>query len=184
LNENGTGAGAFLNVASDGSLTQNKLFQSATPGQAVALFGTGLGPAADAAQEDDRPPVQTDVRSANVQVEVWVGNRQATVLYAGRSSYTAEDEVDFRVPNGVSGCYNEVTLLAGPPGGQTASNFTTLAVTDGGGICSDTDGINMADLAPAIASKGSANVGAIGMFSNYIDLTISGLGSLEGTTIR
>lgn len=172
LNGSGTGPGTLFNVASDGSLTQNSVFNAATPGQTITLYATGLGPA-NPAQEGDHPLAQKDVRNSNFLVDVWVGNLQETVQYAGRSSYTAEDLINFVVPAGLSGCYNDVAVYAGPPGNQTVSNFTTLAVAAGGETCSDADGINMADLQPAIASKGSANVGAIGMFSDYLNLTIA-----------
>ena len=177
LNGSGSGPGTLFNVASDGSLTPNHLFNSATPGQTVTLYATGLGPASDPAQEDDQPPVQADIRKINFQVDVWVGTQQATVQYAGRSSYTAEDQVNFVVPTGVSGCYNEVAVSAGPPGGQTVSNFTSLAVARNGGTCSDADGIDMANLRGVISSKGSANVGVIGMLSKFLDLNVVALGA-------
>lgn len=175
----GIGPGVFYNVASDGSEVQNNLFKTAKPGQIVELQGTGLAPAADPSREGAAPPKQLDVRNNNFLVDVWVGNQQATVLYAGRSSYTAEDEIAFTVPIGVSGCYNEVAVLAGPPGGQVVSNFTSLAVDPAGAPCQDADGINMNDLVAAIESKGSANVGAISLISNYSNLTVPFLGTLE-----
>jgi len=104
-------------------------------------------------------------------VDVWVGNRQATVQYPGRSSFTAEDQIDFVVPAGVSGCYNDVAVSAGPPESQTVGNFTTLAVAANGGACLDADGINMADIQTAVARKGSANVGSIALLSNYLNLS-------------
>jgi uncharacterized protein (TIGR03437 family) len=173
-NGNGTGPGLFYNIAANGALTQNDLFHTAKPGQTVALHGTGLGPTADVPQEGIQPPGQVDVRNSNYLVEVWVANQQATVRYAGRSSYTAEDEIDFTVPSGITGCYNEVAVYAGSPGNQTVSNFTSLSVDPKGKPCQDADGINVNDLAVAIKGKGSANVGAISLLSNYIPLNLLG----------
>jgi uncharacterized protein (TIGR03437 family) len=174
LNHAGTGPGAFFNVASDGSLTRNTLFHPAAPGQIVTLYATGLGPIADPSAEGKQPPQQVDVRASDLLVDFWVGNRQATLLFAGRSSYTAQDEIDFVVPSGLSGCYNSVAVYAGPPGGQIVSNFTSIAVDADGGPCADGDGVNMADLAPAISANGSASVGAISLLSNYLLLSLGG----------
>jgi uncharacterized protein (TIGR03437 family) len=174
LNGSGNGPGAFYNVAADGSLTQNTLFNSAMPMQTVTLFGTGLGPASNPAEEGLEIPAQTDVRNSNFQVEVYVGFEEAVVQYAGRSSFTGQDQINFVVPGVPEGCYVNVAVYAGPPGHQTVSNFPTLAVAPLGGTCSDADGINMADLEPAILSKGSANVGAVALLSSYQQISILG----------
>jgi uncharacterized protein (TIGR03437 family) len=171
-NATGTGPGVFFNVASDGTMTQNTLFNSASPGQIVALFATGLGPA-DHSVEGRRLPSQEDVRSDDFLVDVWVGSQPAAVRYAGRSSYTGQDEIDFIVPARVSGCYNEVAVHAGPPGQRIVSNFTSLAVTFGH-TCADADGIDMTDLGKAVSTNGSANVGAISLYSNYTFLSLDG----------
>jgi uncharacterized protein (TIGR03437 family) len=174
-NASGAGPGAFFNASADGSLTRNTVFNSAIPGQTVTLYGTGLGPAADPAQEGQHAPTQRDVRNGNFSVDIWVGNRKATVQYAGRSSFTAEDQFNFVVPADVSGCYNDVIVEAG----QTVSNFTSLAVSASGGACADADGIDMADLQEEVSSKGSANVGAIALLSDYLNLAIPELGNLQ-----
>ncbi|MGA2132498.1 MAG: hypothetical protein ABSH50_09410 [Bryobacteraceae bacterium] len=174
LNGAGSGAGLFYNIATDGSTTQNTLFQTAKPGQIVELHGTGLGPAVEPGQEGKQAPYQVDLRTTSFLVNVWIGGQPATVEYAGRSSYTAEDLIAFTVPEGVSGCYNEVAVYAGAPGAQVVSNFTSLAVDPAGAPCQDADGINMNELAGAIDSKGSVNVGAIGLLSNYTTLYIFG----------
>lgn len=174
MNGAGSGPGVFYNVAANGSLTPNNLFHTAKPAQIVALHATGLGPAANPSAEGRQTPAKVDVRGTDFALDVYVGNQHAVVQYAGRSSYTAEDEIDFTVPSGVSGCYNEVAVYAGPPGNQTVSNFTSLSVDANGAVCSDADGINYKDLAPAIKSKGSANVGAISLLSNYQFLNVLG----------
>jgi len=176
LNGAGSGPGLFFNVASDGSLTPNNLFHTAKPGQLVALHATGLAPVANPSKEGLQAPYQVDVRSSNFLVDVYVGGQPATVQYAGRTSYTAEDEIVFTVPAGVSsGCYNEVAVSAGPStGSQTISNFTSLAVDTKGAVCQDADGINYKELAAAVKSKGSADIGAISLLSNYIPINFLG----------
>jgi hypothetical protein len=103
------------------------------------------------------------------------------VAYAGRSQYTAEDEVVFTVPaSGALGCYVQVAVQSGPPGGtQVVSNFTSVAVDPTGPTCSDADGVSVGDLSAALASKGSANVAAISLLSNFLNLTIGGALNLQ-----
>jgi uncharacterized protein (TIGR03437 family) len=178
LNGSGTGPGAFYNVASDGSLEQNTLFNSAKPMQTVTLFATGLGPASNPATEGSETPAQIDIRNGNFQVEVYVGVEEATVQYVGRSSYTGEDQINFLVPGEPQGCYVNVAVYAGPPGNQTVSNFPTLSVAPQGRTCSDADGIDMGDLEVVITSNGFARVGSIALLSSYLDLTIPLSGQL------
>jgi uncharacterized protein (TIGR03437 family) len=177
VNEGGTGPGVFFNIdPKTGAPTLNTLFNSATPGQVITLYGTGLGPAPNPATEGQSAPCPTgcDFRNSNFAVQVWVGNQQATVEYAGRSGYTAEDQINFTVPANATGCYNGVAVYAGPTGNQTVSNFTSIAVAANGGACSDVDASNLSDVASAINSKGKANIGVISLTSNYLLLSLGG----------
>jgi uncharacterized protein (TIGR03437 family) len=176
LNENGTGPGIYFNIAADGSGSLNTVLNSATPGQIITMYGTGLGPAPNPSTEGVSPPCPSgcDFRSASFLVDVWVGNQQATVQYAGRSGYTGEDQINFTVPSGLAGCYYSVAVYAGPPNAQIVSNFTSISIASSNGPCADADGANMADLAPAITANGKANVGAISLLSNYLLLSLGG----------
>ncbi|MGC9947929.1 MAG: hypothetical protein ABSF64_16305 [Bryobacteraceae bacterium] len=151
---------------------------TAKPGQVVILWGTGLGPAPDPATEATAPPCPDtcDLRGANLSVTVWVGNQQANLYYAGRSGYTGEDEIIFYVPTGVTtGCHVSVAVQTGPPGGaQTTSNFTTMPLDANGATCQEADDVNMNDIAAALQSKGSANVAAIGLLSNFWNVNLGG----------
>ena len=110
-----------------------------------------------------------------------MGSQKADVAYAGRTTYTAEDEIVFTLPSsGVQGCYVQVAVQSGPPGGtQVVSNFTSVAVDPTGPTCSDADGINVADISGALASKGSAKVASISLLSNFLNLTIGGAINLQ-----
>jgi hypothetical protein len=69
-----------------------------------------------------------------VNVEVWVGDRLAGVLYAGRSpQFPAIDQINFTIPVGVVGCYVPVTVIVN----GVASNYVTMAITEQGRYCSD-----------------------------------------------
>ena len=179
VNEAGSGPG----IITDASYVVNSITHTAKPGQAMIIWGTGLGPAPDPSTEGSAAPCPTgcDLRGSNLSVTVWVGSQQASVAYAGRSTFTAEDEIVFTVPtSGAVGCYVQVAVQSGPPGGtQVVSNFTSVAVDPTGPTCSDADGIGVSALSAALASKGSANVAAISLLSNFLNLTIGGALNLQ-----
>ncbi|MGA2591576.1 MAG: hypothetical protein ABSH32_16780 [Bryobacteraceae bacterium] len=172
LTQAGTGPG----IITDANYAVFTPFHTAKPGQTVILWGTGLGPAPDPATEATKAPTPTNLctSAATCPVTVWVGGQQASVPYAGRSGYTAEDQIVFSVPNNVTtGCYVSVAVQTGPPGGaQVTSNFTTMSVDANGATCQDADGVNMNDIASAVQGKGSANVAAIGLLSNYWNINL------------
>ncbi|MFN7995263.1 MAG: hypothetical protein U0Q18_16765 [Bryobacteraceae bacterium] len=173
LNQGGTGPG----IITDAKYAVLTPTHTAKPGDAVILWGTGLGASPDVANEANSGPCPTgcDFRSGSFGVNVFVGNQPAKVDYAGRApGYTAEDEIVFEVPAGVQGCYVNVAVQAGPTGSQVVSNFTSMTVDPAGGACSDADGINMSDLVSAISSKGKASVGVVSMLSNYLSLNLLG----------
>ena len=186
LNQAGSGPA----IVTDSGYNLNTLTHTATPGQPMILWGTGLGPLpADLiSTEGASPPCPAgcDLRGANLSVTVWVGTQQATVSYAGRApGYTAEDEIVFTVPatssaQDVQGCYVQVAVQTGPPGGtQVVSNFTSLSVDANGKTCSDPDGVNISDISTVLSTKGSANVAAISLLSNFLNLTIGGALNLQ-----
>jgi uncharacterized protein (TIGR03437 family) len=179
-NEGGTGPGAFYNIdGTTGAPTANNIFSSAMPGQIITLFGTGLAPVASPSAEGQAGPPTYDVRTAplNYTVQVWVGNQQvpqSNIQYAGRSSYTAEDQIDFTVPAGIDGCYNNVAVVAGPTGNLVVSNFPTLSVSASGGPCKDGDGIDMSTLVAPMTANGHVNLAGISLLSNYLILSLGG----------
>lgn len=170
-NEVGSGPGIFTDAVSYALLTP---FASTKPGNYVTIWGTGLGPVPDAAAEKAAKPAQTNLCSSSTScpVTVWVGGIQATVTYAGRSPYTAEDQIDFIVPPGPLGCYVQVAVQIG----SVISNFTSMAVDPSGATCSDIDGIDYADISSIVASKGQANIGNIIAMSNFLSVNIPLIG--------
>lgn len=104
---------------------------SAAPGQTIILWGSGLG--ADTANNDRTYPMKQDNLN---NAAVYIGGVKAAVLYAGRSLFPGVDQIDVTLPaSGVSGCGISVVVVAN----GIASNFGTLAVNPGGGVCSDPD---------------------------------------------
>ena len=179
LNQAGSGPGIITNA----SFVENYVTATAKPGDEIILWGTGLGPAPDPSTEGTAGPCPTGcnfLTSNPNLVTVWVGSEKVVPDSAGRSQYTAEDEIYFKLPSDVKGCYVQVAVQMNPPGGtQVVSNFTSVAVDPTGPTCSDADGINVSDLSAALASKGSANVAAIGLLSNFLNLDIGGALNLQ-----
>lgn len=171
-NEQGSGPGVFTNAVTYALLTP---LTSAKPGDYVTIWGTGLGAVPDATAEKNGVPVATNLcpTPSTCPVTVWVGGEPAVVTYAGRSGYTAEDQIDFQVPAGAQGCYVQVAVETGSGATSVVGNFTSLPVDPGGTTCQDADGINYADLAPIVQSKGQANVGGIILFSDFLNVTTS-----------
>jgi uncharacterized protein (TIGR03437 family) len=180
LNQAGSGPA----IISNSSFVLNSLTNTAKPGDEMILFGTGLGPAPDPSTEGTAAPCPDGcnfLTSNPNLVTVWVGSQKVVPDYAGRSQYTAEDEIYFKLPaSNATGCYVQVAVQVNPSSGpQVVSNFSSVAVDPTGPTCSDADGINVADIAPVLASKGSANVAAISLLSNYLTLDLGGVENLQ-----
>jgi len=187
-NEGGSGPGAAYNLdlTTFAPTGPNTVFTPAMPGQTLTLYGTGLSPLrpTDVSTEGQAAPPIYDVRQAplNYTVQVWVGNQeipQSNIQYAGRSGYTAEDQIDFTIPaTGVSGCYNNVAVYAGPPGNLVVSNFPTVSVSANGGPCADADGIDFSALQAPLTANGTVNLAGFSLLSNYLILTLGGSGGI------
>ncbi len=101
----------------------------ARPGETVMLWGTGLG-AVDG--DEGLPPAPANRFSP----EVFAAGKQAKVAYAGRAGCCSGlDQINFEVPDGVSGCFVPVAVR----NGGVTSNFTTLPISSAG-ACSDAVG--------------------------------------------
>lgn len=177
-NQGGSGPGIIQNYVSSTSAPTNSVVNPATPGQVEIIWGTGLGPV-DSSEEANKP-LPGNMQSA-LNVQVWVGDQPATVLYAGRTSqFAGEDQINFVVPQGVQGCYLPVAVKAGTAG--VLSNFTSMSVASAaGGTCSDADGISSSDITK-LESNGSIKLGVIDL--NRIALTVNAgsLGTISRTS--
>jgi len=118
-NQAGSGPAIAQNFVSQTSTPLNSLIASATVGQTVILWGTGLGPVNGDETAGPLPGALPYLDS------LYVGGVTANVRYAGRSGCCAGvDEIIFDVPAGVSGCYVPVAAVTG----AAVSNFGTIAV--------------------------------------------------------
>lgn len=126
----GTGTGGIVATVGSSVILPTA---SASPGQVITIWGSGLG--ADTANDDKTYPLKQDNLN---NAQVYVGGVLASVQYAGRSQYPGVDQVNAVVPS-VSGCENSVVVIAN----GVSSNFGTLPVNPGGGVCSDPElGVN------------------------------------------
>ncbi|MEO5922732.1 MAG: hypothetical protein ABIR70_02795 [Bryobacteraceae bacterium] len=162
VNQGGSGPAVAYKYAAGGSASLVTLFESAAPGQLISLYGTGLGPTS----EDDGLPV-TQARDLPGNVEVYIGNKPATVSYKGRiPGISSIDQLNVTVPLDVApGCFVSVVVKT-----DSISNGTTLPVAAGGKNCSDDQGIRSADLDRAKAS-GGLNYGRISLLRSQFTET-------------
>jgi len=142
INQGGSGPGVFT----DANYTVNTLGTSARPGEVWNIWGTGLGPVAG---DETAGPLPGGMNT--LDVKVFVGGKQATLYYRGRSGCCAGiDQIAFYVPEGVTGCSVPVVVsVDGVP-----SNYVTMSIDPSGGTCSDPGGFSADDLAKAQSPAG------------------------------
>ncbi len=152
LNQGGSGPAAVQNYTSATSFSVNTLTTPAKPGQTLILYGTGLG----AVTFDESLPAQAgNVGGTDFQLNV--AGIPAQASYHGRSSCCSGlDQINFKVPNGVDGCYVPVWVQVG----GVISNFTTISVSPDGQACTDPTGFGPSDL-QKIAQGGRLKAGVI-----------------------
>ena len=127
-NQAGFGAAIAQNFVSQAETPVNAFTQAAAPGQAMILWGTGLGPI----EGDDS--VVAPVGDLPVEVGVIVGGRTAQHFYAGRSpQFPAIDQINFFVPEGIEGCYVPIAVKVD----DVVSNYGSIAISSEGKYCDD-----------------------------------------------
>jgi uncharacterized protein (TIGR03437 family) len=150
LNEDGSGPGIFTDLTYHVITMTN----AAHPGQTLVIWGSGLG--AITAPDDQGSPIgNLDVG----EVKVLIGNQLVTPIYAGRSGYPAEDQIDFTIPAGITpACKTTVAVVVK----GVTGNVTTISIApEGQTTCGDTfNALTAANLQKAV-STGSLNLGAV-----------------------
>jgi uncharacterized protein (TIGR03437 family) len=127
-NAGGKGPGAFADGASGVALSP---LHSTNPGKEIAGYGTGLGAA----------PITNDTNGGHVVItpaslKLWVGPVQVAasdITFTGRASSAGEDQINFRVPQGILGCTVPVVLQIG----NNVSNSATISIAASGLVCND-----------------------------------------------
>ena len=150
----GTGAG----VATDAGGNVFTPTSSAAPGQAIVLWGSGLG--ADTSNDDTTYPLKQNDLTSSLGLKVYIGGIQASIAYAGRSQYPGVDQVNVTIPTGVAtGCSVSVVAVVG----NIVSNGVTLPINPGGGACSDAIFGIPPGVGLSLAGKTTVNFGFVGV---------------------
>ena len=172
-NQSGTGPAIVFNFNSQADQPVNSWIESANPGQVLTIWGTGLSAVSG---NEAGGPLPGDL---NLPVDVFIGNKPATVMYRGRSGCCAGiDQIVAAVPAGVQGC--TVSLAVRVAG--VVSNLTAIAVAPSGKGCSDPTGLSVSDTTAGGGGGGGGNQGMrtvadIGL--SRLILTAPGLGTIQ-----
>ena len=153
VNQGGSGPG----VVTDANFKLITGTNSAKPGQTLILWATGAGPVTF---DESRPPTTTVNLQSVAKAQIYVNGTMVTPSFVGRSGCCSGlDQINFQVPQGVSGCYISIAVQTSDP---VVSNFASIAVAPTGGTCSDSNGLSSTDLAK-LKSQGSLKIGVLGM---------------------
>ena len=170
LNSKGTGPGVVVNYESASSQPVNTVLKSATPGQTLILYGTGLGALPAGSADNQAAPVAAINQS---QVEVYVGVQKAAVAYAGRApGFAGLDQINFVVPGGITGCAVPLAVKVG----SVVSNFASIAVATNGGACSDPLGLTSTQL-QRLSSGNTLRIGQLALLKTSIEVTLPVIGT-------
>ena len=147
--------------------------RAATNGQALVLWGTGLGATL---RDETQPAVFRDM--TELDVKVYVGGKLAQIGYRGRTPTAAGlDQINFTVPNDVLGCYVPLVVVVN----GIASNWVTLSVAASNGACSDPGGLTAQEVDGA-RTRGSLRSGNINLSRSGMSMTVPGFGDLTIST--
>lgn len=148
------GAGTGLGVATDLSYNVFNYNSSASPGQSIILWGSGLG--ADTADSDTT--VTTTPHAVNVPLTVYIGGIAVTPAYAGSSGYPGLNQINVTIPSSVApGCAVSIVGVSG----SIVSNIVTLPIAAGGGVCTDPATGQTGTQILSLGSKANYNSGAL-----------------------
>jgi uncharacterized protein (TIGR03437 family) len=128
---------------------------SANPGQAIVIWGSGVG--YDPADDDKLFPQKQD-NLTNIPMQVYVGGIQANIAYRGRSQFPGVDQIVITVPgNSPTGCYVSLMVVSG----NIVSNSTTIPVASTGRTCSDPNTSVTPDIFAGLAGKSNVKLGFV-----------------------
>jgi len=162
-----TYGGYDLNRFTTGTLGQWSL-RPAKPGDAMVLWGTGIG--ADTAS--DSTGGSSGDQTAAGQVQVIVGGIAVTPGYAGRSyGSPGLDQINFTVPSTVTpSCFVSLQVSAG----GRLSNLGSIAIAAGGQTACSSPTLTQAQL-QKLDTGGAVIIGSLHLGKTTTTLTASGL---------
>ena len=150
VNQAGSGQGVFT----DGKNRLISFASSATEGEVLNVWGTGLGALQGS---DTEPPVAGNI-GAGV-LTLYVGGVEVKPMYHGRSPCCSGlDQIQFQVPPNVAGCNVPVAVQIG----NIVSNFVSVAIALKDNSCSEINGISAPDFTK-FAAQGAITTGYAGL---------------------
>lgn len=152
----GAGQAVVQNYISPDNQPANALNAAAQPNQVVIIWTTGLGRSLNG--DDRNPPAPGNLLPLD-QLKVYVGGKESTIEYAGRSGCcSGVDQINIKVPEGVEGCFVPVVVtINGVP-----SNFTTMSINTGNTTCDGAYGLSPDEI-DAISAKEKIRTGLISL---------------------
>jgi uncharacterized protein (TIGR03437 family) len=171
------GTGTGQGVATDANFKLISYNHSATPGQALIFWGSGVG--GDTKNDDRSYPLPHQDNLTNIPMTAYIGGVQAKILYRGRSQFPGVDQVIVTVPPlaaaasagaedqgratpaGIqAGCNVSVWFVSGA--NNTDSNFVTIPVSKDGSPCTDANSIFGGGEISSVGN-GTVNIGFLGL---------------------
>jgi uncharacterized protein (TIGR03437 family) len=147
-------AGSGQGIITDGENQLISYTRSATAGEVLNLWGTGLGPISGS---DAEPPVAGNL-GATVPI-VYIGGVEVPATYYGRSPCCSGlDQIQFHVPSNVTGCNVPLAVQIG----NAVSNFVSVAVASTPGSCPTFNRIPVANFAN-LDNLGTISTGYFGI---------------------
>jgi uncharacterized protein (TIGR03437 family) len=155
INTYNTNSGVATDASTYALLTYTN---SGTPGEIITLWTTGLG--ADLADSD--VSYTKTPHAVNTPLQIYVGGIPATILYQGSAGYPGVNQINITIPaSAPNGCWISLAAVSG----GVLSNFATLPINSGGGVCVDSvDGLTGDQLAPS--SPKSLRTGLVAIQAN------------------
>jgi uncharacterized protein (TIGR03437 family) len=148
------GGGTGLAQATDQNWRLVNYANSANPNDIITFWGSGLG-----AVTGDETNVGAPVALPNVPLEVYIGNKKATVQYAGRSAYPGLDQINVYVPSDVAGCGVSVFAKIN----NMISNALTIPVAVAGRSCTDQSSGLTGDFVQNLIDTSALKFGYVGL---------------------
>jgi uncharacterized protein (TIGR03437 family) len=111
LDQSGKGAGAIVVIKADGSQFVNGPLSPATAGDALVIYGTGLGAVSPPVSAGAAAPVLPLSYAGTTTVTI--GGKPAQVLFAGLTpGYTALYQINVVVPTGIAAASNVPLVIS------------------------------------------------------------------------
>jgi uncharacterized protein (TIGR03437 family) len=158
-------------VATDANYSYFTASTSASPGQPIVLWGSGVG--ADTNNDDRTYPMKQD-NLTNIPMTVYIGGIQADIAYRGRSQYPGVDQIVATVPNNVTpGCTVSIVTVSG----SIVSNSISIPVAQGGGACADPASAVGPSVSSSLNGKSTFTTGVVTILQS------TGITKAAGTTV-